>query len=87
LPLRRRATSRVRWRLTIALALREGGAVCVCDFAWIAERAENLVCYHLRALRVAGLADDRRDGKMALHALTERWQVLLDALARREVST
>jgi ArsR family transcriptional regulator, lead/cadmium/zinc/bismuth-responsive transcriptional repressor len=73
-------------RLTIALALREGGELCVCDLAWISERAENLVSHHLRALRVAGLADSRRDGKMALYSLTGHGQVLLDTLARSEVS-
>ena len=47
------------------------------------ERAENLVSHHLRALRAAGLADYRRDGKMALYSLTERGRALLDALAAR----
>jgi ArsR family transcriptional regulator, lead/cadmium/zinc/bismuth-responsive transcriptional repressor len=73
-------------RLTIALALRETDELCVCDLAWIVERAENLVSHHLRALRTAGLADYRRDGKMALYSLTEHGQALLDMLARR-VST
>jgi DNA-binding transcriptional ArsR family regulator len=68
-------------RLTIAVALRDGGELCVCDLAWIAERAENLVSHHLRALRAAGLADYRRDGKMALYSLTERGRSLLAALA------
>lgn len=68
-------------RLTLALALREGGELCVCDLAWIAERADNLVSHHLRALWVAGLADYRRDGKMALYSLTPRGHVLLDTLA------
>jgi len=68
-------------RLTVALALRDGGELCVCDLAWIAERAENLVSHHLRALRTAGLADYRRDGKMALYSLTEHGRALLDALA------
>ena len=73
-------------RLTLALALREGGELCVCDLAWISERAENLVSHHLRALRAAGLADYRRDGKLALYSLTERGRVLLETLARDEVS-
>jgi DNA-binding transcriptional ArsR family regulator len=73
-------------RLMLALALREGGELCVCDLAWIAERAENLVSHHLRALRTAGLADYRRDGKMALYSLTEQGQALLDTLASK-VST
>jgi ArsR family transcriptional regulator, lead/cadmium/zinc/bismuth-responsive transcriptional repressor len=73
-------------RLTLALALREGGELCVCDLAWISERAENLVSHHLRALRAAGLADYRRDGKMALYSLTERAHALLDALDAGVVS-
>lgn len=68
-------------RLTIALALREGGELCVCDLAWITERAENLVSHHLRALRAAGLADYRRDGKMSLYSLTERGRALLETLS------
>jgi DNA-binding transcriptional ArsR family regulator len=68
-------------RLTIALALREGGELCVCDLAWISERAENLVSHHLRALRAAGLADYRRDGKMSLYSLTERGRALLETLS------
>ena len=67
-------------RLTLALALREGGELCVCDLAWISERAENLVSHHLRALHAAGLADYRRDGKLALYSLTERGHALLDTL-------
>ena len=74
-------------RLTLALALREGGELCVCDLAWIAERAENLVSHHLRVLHSAGLADYRRDGKMALYSLTERGAELLDTLAADSVST
>lgn len=73
-------------RLTLALALRDGGELCVCDLAWIAERAENLVSHHVRALRTAGLADYRRDGKMALYSLTGRGRSLLDALAAERVS-
>ena len=38
-------------RLLIALALRDGEELCVCDLAWITARAENLVGHHLRALR------------------------------------
>ncbi len=70
-------------RLMLAFALREGGELCVCDLAWIAERAENLVSHHLRVLRTAGLADYRRDGKMALYSLTEQGQALLETLASK----
>jgi DNA-binding transcriptional ArsR family regulator len=65
-------------RLTIATALLDGRELCVCDLAWIVERAQNLVSHHLRALRAAGLADYRRDGKMALYSLTERGRALLE---------
>jgi DNA-binding transcriptional ArsR family regulator len=74
-------------RLRIALALREGGELCVCDLAWIVERAENLVSHHVRALRAAGLADYRRAGKMALYSLTERGQSLLEVLIGQTVSS
>lgn len=72
-------------RLTIALALREGGELCVCDLAWITERAENLVSHHLRSLRSAGLADYRRDGKMSLYSLSNRGEALLDTLQAPQV--
>jgi DNA-binding transcriptional ArsR family regulator len=38
--------------------------LCVCDLAWVAERADNLVGHHLRVLRAAGLASSRREGGM-----------------------
>lgn len=68
-------------RLALALALRAGGELCVCDLAWIAGRAENLVSHHLRALRAAGLADYRRDGKMALYSLTAAGKIVLESVA------
>jgi DNA-binding transcriptional ArsR family regulator len=68
-------------RLTIALALADGGELCVCDLSWIVERAQNLVSHHLRALRTAGLVDYRREGKMALYSLTEGGRELLAAAA------
>ena len=66
-------------RLTLAAALRE---LCVCDLAWIAERAENLVSHHVRVLRNAGLVTSRRDGKMVLYALTEPGRELLESVLR-----
>jgi ArsR family transcriptional regulator, lead/cadmium/zinc/bismuth-responsive transcriptional repressor len=73
-------------RLTVAFALRDGGELCVCDLSWIVERSENLVSHHVRALRAAGLADYRRDGKMALYSLTERGRGQLEAIAGQGVS-
>jgi ArsR family transcriptional regulator, lead/cadmium/zinc/bismuth-responsive transcriptional repressor len=66
-------------RLTIAVALRAGGELCVCDLAWITGRAENLVGHHLRTLRAAGLATSRREHKIVFYALTEPARRLLDA--------
>jgi DNA-binding transcriptional ArsR family regulator len=67
-------------RLTLAAALRDGGALCVCDLSWVAERSENLVSHHLRALRAAGLVRSRREGKMVIYALTARGRELLEAI-------
>jgi DNA-binding transcriptional ArsR family regulator len=65
-------------RLTVAWALREADELCVCDLAWILERAQNLVSHHLRALRAEGLVDYRREGKMALYSLTERGRAMFE---------
>jgi DNA-binding transcriptional ArsR family regulator len=72
-------------RMTMAVALREGGELCVCDLAWITGRAENLVGHHLRALRDAGLAASRRDGKIVFYSLTTTGRRLLDTLLEIEV--
>jgi ArsR family transcriptional regulator, lead/cadmium/zinc/bismuth-responsive transcriptional repressor len=73
-------------RLTLALALRDGEELCVCDLAWILERAQNLVSHHLRALRSEGLVDYRREGKMALYSLTARGRKLLELAVRVEAT-
>jgi DNA-binding transcriptional ArsR family regulator len=73
-------------RLLVAVALREGDELCVCDLAWIAGRAENLVGHHLRALREAGLARSRREGKIVFYSLTTAGTALLDAHLAREVA-
>jgi ArsR family transcriptional regulator, lead/cadmium/zinc/bismuth-responsive transcriptional repressor len=67
-------------RLTLAAALAETDELCVCDLSWISERAENLVSHHLRALRSAGLARSRREGKMVMYSLTESGTALLAAV-------
>lgn len=67
-------------RLTLAVALRDGGELCVCDLSWVLERAENLVSHHVRVLRQAGLARSRREGKMVLYSLTENGAALLEVL-------
>jgi len=64
-------------RLNLAIALREGGELCVCDLGWIAERSDQLVSHHLRLLRTAGLVASRRDGKMVMYTLTNAGAALL----------
>jgi DNA-binding transcriptional ArsR family regulator len=73
-------------RLLLATALREGEELCVCDLAWIAGRAENLVGHHLRALRSAGIAHSRREGKVVFYSLTDSGLALLDAHLEAEVA-
>jgi len=67
-------------RLTLAAALAETDELCVCDLAWVAERPENLVSHHLRALRAGGLVSSRRDGKMVMYAVTDAGRALLAAV-------
>jgi DNA-binding transcriptional ArsR family regulator len=67
-------------RLMLAAALEPVDELCVCDLAWIAERSQNLVSHHLRALRDAGLVDSRREGKMVLYALTSAGRSLLESV-------
>ena len=71
-------------RLTIAAALGDTDELCVCDLAWVAERPENLVSHHLRALRGAGLVSSRRDGKMVMYAVTGAGRSLLAAVRADE---
>ena len=72
-------------RLSLAVSLRDGGELCVCDLAWISGRAQNLVSHHLRALRSHGLVASRRDGKMVMYSLTSDGQALLTAVLPAEV--
>lgn len=73
-------------RLRIALALAQGGELCVCDVAWIAERQDKIVSHHLRLLRQSGLARSRRDGRMVLYSLTASGQQTLTALVGARVA-
>jgi DNA-binding transcriptional ArsR family regulator len=67
-------------RLALAAALAAVDELCVCDLAWIAERAQNLVSHHMRVLRHAELVDARRDGKMVMYSLTAAGHALLEAV-------
>ncbi|MBA2441500.1 MAG: helix-turn-helix transcriptional regulator [Rubrobacter sp.] len=67
-------------RLVLAVALREGGELCVCDLAWISGRSQNLVSHHMRTLRSRSLVRSRRDGKLVMYSLTETGHFLLPAV-------
>ncbi|HET7478695.1 MAG TPA: metalloregulator ArsR/SmtB family transcription factor [Rubrobacteraceae bacterium] len=67
-------------RLLLAVALAEGGELCVCDLAWISARAQNLVSHHLRLLRSHELVTSRRDGKLVMYSLTNTGRSLLTAV-------
>jgi DNA-binding transcriptional ArsR family regulator len=65
-------------RPTLAVSLRDGGELCVCDLAWISSRPQNLVSHHLRALKQEGLAASRREGKIVFYSLTDLGAELLE---------
>lgn len=67
-------------RLIVAVALRDGGELCVCDLAWVCERSDKLVSHHVRVLRAAGLVRSRREGKMVMYESTETGAALLAAI-------
>jgi len=68
-------------RLSLALVLRDGRELCVCDLSWIAERAQNLVSHHMKVLKAEGVVRSRKDGKMTMYTLTDRGHALLGAIA------
>jgi len=73
-------------RLVIAAALGAANELCVCDLSWIAEKPQNLVSHHLRALRAAGIVESRRDGRMVMYAVTAEGQRLLTAMLGEAVT-
>jgi ArsR family transcriptional regulator, lead/cadmium/zinc/bismuth-responsive transcriptional repressor len=66
-------------RLALAMALTKGDELCVCDLAWIAQRAQNLVSHHMRVLKTGGIVRSRKQGKMTMYSLTDRGAALLAA--------
>jgi ArsR family transcriptional regulator, lead/cadmium/zinc/bismuth-responsive transcriptional repressor len=66
-------------RLSLALSLRGGRELCVCDLAWITERSQTLVSHHMKQLRQQELVSARKQGKMTMYCLTERGDALLEA--------
>lgn len=65
-------------RLTLVDALARGGELCVCDLAWIAGKAQNLVSHHLRTLKASGLAGSRREGRVVFYSLTPAGSLLYE---------
>ncbi len=57
-----------RLRILCALA---AGELCVCDLAALTEVSSSAVSHQLRLLRAAGLAQCRREGKMAYYTLRD----------------
>ena len=70
-------------RLGLALALRGGRELCVCDLSWVAQRPQNLTSHHMRILKDQGIVSARRDGKMTMYELTGRGRELVEAALGR----
>ena len=59
----------VRWRLLAALADR--GTHCVCELQPIGGVATNVLSYHLKVLREAGLIEGARRGRWIDYSLAD----------------
>jgi ArsR family transcriptional regulator len=57
----------VRWRLLAALA--DGGTHCVCELQPVAGVAPNVLSYHLKVLREAGLVTSAKRGRWVDYTL------------------
>ena len=57
----------VRWRLLARLA--DSGTHCVCELQPIAGVAPNVLSYHLRVLREAGLVSSAKRGRWVDYSL------------------
>jgi DNA-binding transcriptional ArsR family regulator len=71
-------------RLGLALALRDGRELCVCDLSWISERPQNLISHHMKTLRSEGIVAARKEGKMTMYRLTPEGQRLLETALAEE---
>jgi ArsR family transcriptional regulator, arsenate/arsenite/antimonite-responsive transcriptional repressor len=56
---------------TRILKLLEKGGLCVCQIQAVLGLAPSTVSKHLTILKLAGLVEDRRDGKWIEYALTD----------------
>lgn len=63
-----------RLAIVLALAGEDGGPaplLCVCDLAAIARARDSQTSHQLRALRLAGVVSQRRDGRLVYYRLAE----------------
>lgn len=74
----------VRWRLVAELARL--GKRCVCDLQPVGGVAPNVLSYHLRVLREAGLVASTRRGRWVEYELVEDAQDRLHAAIPGRVS-
>ena len=78
------AADPVRWAVLRRLA---SGQACVCDLQAHVSVAPNLLSYHLKVLREAGLVTTSRRGRWVDYDLApDAWQQLTDALPTPETS-
>jgi DNA-binding transcriptional ArsR family regulator len=54
------------------LKMLEGGELCVCQITTVLDLGPATVSKHLAALKIAGLLQQRRDGKWVYYRLAER---------------
>ncbi len=59
----------VRWRLLAVLA--SAGTRCVCDLQPVGGVAPNVLSYHLKVLREAGLVTSAKRGRWVDYSLAE----------------
>jgi len=67
----------VRWRLLAELA--GSGTRCVCDLQPVAGVAPNVLSYHLKVMREAGLVTSAKRGRWVDYTLAEGAHLRMDA--------
>lgn len=73
-------------RVRMLYALLEGGELCVCDLAAVAEVPETTVSHAMRLLRTSGVVRNRRDGRMVYYRLDDAHVRLLLELCHQHLA-
>lgn len=60
------------------VGLLAGGEKCVCDLTEALDAAQSRLSFHLKTLKLAGLVNDRREGRWMYYSLNPE---LLDAMS------